>query len=353
MKIESIGGIPVTAERPFLVAEAGVNHEGSMEKAFEMIDAAANAGADMIKFQSYKAETLASKDSPAYWDRTKEAADSQYTLFKRYDSFDVDDYRKLKARCDEKGILFGSTPFDLYFADALDDLLSAHKIASADITNTFLLKKIAAKGKPVMISTGASHLGEIEQALRILEENGAPSVALLHCILQYPTPPEHSNLRSIPYLARTFPDVSIGWSDHVPPVDGCLAMLTAWLLGATVLEKHYTLDKSLPGNDHYHAMDPDDIKLFRSQQQQMASMLGQEAKTCFPFEQEARKQARRSLVAAVNIAKGAVIGPDMLIAKRPGTGISPLHAELIVGRAAPRDIAADEVLKWDTFLAKP
>lgn len=352
MKIEQIGGIKVSTERPFLIAEAGVNHEGSLEKAFEYVDAAAEAGADMIKFQSYKAETLASKNSPAYWDQTKEPADSQYALFKRYDSLDVADYEKLKQRCDKKGILFNTTPFDLRFAEQLDHLLPVYKIASADITNSFLLKRVAQTGKPIMLSTGASNLGEIQQAVDWLTQWGTKEICLLHCILQYPTPAENSNLRAIQHMAAVFPDVSIGWSDHVPPQDGCLALLTAWLLGATILEKHFTLDKTLTGNDHYHAMDPDDVATFKRQQASMSSMLGEYQKRVYPCEGPARKQARRSLVAATPIPAGTVITEEMLIAKRPGTGIAPTLSELIVGRAAPRDIAADEILSWDTFFSK-
>ena len=351
MKIGSIGGVALQPDRPFLIAEAGVNHEGSLVKAMEMVDAAAEAGADMIKFQSYKAATLASRHSPAYWDRTKEPAESQFALFQRYDSLDVADYRKLHERCVERGILFCTTPFDLRFVDALDELLCCHKIASADITNVPLLRRVASKGKPVLLSTGAATLGEAEAAVQILESHGAPVVGLLHCVLQYPTDFVNANLRAIQHLAATFPGRSIGWSDHVPPADGCLSLLLAWLEGAAILEKHFTLDKSLPGNDHYHAMDPDDIRAFRRRCTLAQALLGRAEKTVQPCEEAARSHARRSLVAARAIPSGTRLSEDMLIAKRPGHGISPQHTDLLVGRRLRVAVVEDQVLTWDLLLA--
>jgi N-acetylneuraminate synthase len=351
MKIGTIGGVALQPDRPFLIAEAGVNHEGSLARAIELVDAAAEAGADMIKFQSYKAETLASRHSPAYWDQTKEPAESQFALFQRYDGFDVADYRKLHERCKEKGILFCTTPFDLRFVDALDELLCCHKIASADITNVPLLRRVAGKGKPVLLSTGASTLGEAEAAVRILEDHGAPAVVLLHCVLQYPTEFANANLRAIRHLAAVFPDRTIGWSDHVPPEDGCLSLLLAWLEGAKILEKHFTLDKTLPGNDHYHAMDPDDIRSFRHRCTLTHSLLGRAEKAVYPCEEAARTHARRSLVAVRAIPRGTTITEEMLIAKRPGHGISPEHTDLLVGRIVGADVAEDQVLTWDLLLA--
>ncbi len=351
MKIGAIGGVTLQPDRPFLIAEAGVNHEGSLARAIELVDAAAEAGADMIKFQSYKAETLASRHSPAYWDQTMEPAESQFALFQRYDGFDVTDYRKLHERCEEKGILFCTTPFDLHFVDALDELLCCHKIASADITNWPLLRRVASKGKPVLLSTGASTLGEAETAVRILEDHGAPVVGLLHCVLQYPTDFANANLRAIRHMAATFPERTIGWSDHVPPEDGCLSLLLAWLEGATILEKHFTLDKSLPGNDHYHAMDPDDVRAFRRRCSVTHALLGRAEKTVYPCEEAARTHARRSLVAACAIPRGTPLTEEMLIAKRPGHGISPEHTDLLVGRRLRVDVAEDQVLTWDALFS--
>lgn len=347
MKLGMLAGGLLSPGRPYLIAEAGVNHEGSLARAIEMVDAAASAGADMIKFQSYKAETLASRESPAYWDRNEESASSQFELFQRYDSFEIEDYQKLHERCCARGIEFCTTPFDLRFVDALDPLLSIYKIASADITNLPLLRRVASKGKPVLLSTGASTVGEAERAVGELESGGAPAVGLLHCVLEYPTTLSNANLRAISHLQAAFPRLSIGYSDHVPPVDGCLALFLAWQQGALVLEKHFTLDKTLPGNDHYHAMDPDDIRAFRTRCETAEALLGENEKRVYACEASARIHARRSLVAARPIARGELIDETMLIAKRPGHGISPDRIDELIGRPAPEPLAEDAVLTWD------
>ncbi|MEM7411063.1 MAG: N-acetylneuraminate synthase family protein [Myxococcota bacterium] len=350
MKLAQIGPVALTPERPFVIAEAGVNHEGSLARAIEMVDAAADAGADMIKFQSYKAGRLASVHSPAYWDRTAEPAESQYALFQRYDALDVVDYEKLAERCEARGILFSTTPFDLDFLDALDPLLVCHKVASADITNRPLLERVGAKGKPVLLSTGASTLGEAEAALGWLEAAGAPAVALLHCVLQYPTEPANASLGAIRHLAQVFPDCTIGWSDHVPPEDACLALYLAWLEGAQILEKHFTLDKSLPGNDHYHAMDPDDLRAFRTRCERTALLRGEARKRVLPCEEPARVQARRSLVLNEALTAGDVLRERQLVPKRPGHGISPADLDRVVGRRLAVDRPADHVLSWDDLM---
>ena len=350
MKINKIGETSITHARPFLIAEAGVNHEGSRAKALEMIDAAAEAGADMIKFQSYKAGTLAMKKSPAYWDIGKETATSQYELFKRHDSFNDDDYIVLSEHCKKKNIQFLSTPFDHHFVEFLNPLISVYKIASADITNYPLLRQIAGKNKPILLSIGASFLSEVEEAIRLLQENGVQQIALLHCILEYPTQPQNANLLNIKFLQSVFPDFTIGWSDHIKPDHGCLSLIAAWMQGAEILEKHFTLDKTLPGNDHYHSMDPDDIRAFRIQQATVQEMLGQRNKTVFECEKIPRKYARRSLVAACDIPMGTILAEDMITCKRPGTGISPQFMNLIIGRKAVRDIAEDSFIRWEELI---
>lgn len=349
MKIESLGGIPISMRSPLLILEAGVNHEGSIDRAFEMIDAAADAGADCIKFQSYKAETLASRNSPSYWDRTKEPASNQYDLFKKHDSFGDAEYAQLAQRCEQKGVLFCSTPFDAHFVDLLDAMMPFYKIASADITNDPLLTHVASKGKPVLLSTGAATLEEADAAVELLESKGAAGVGILHCVLEYPTPPEHANLRVIEALAERFPGRTIGWSDHVAPDEGPQCMIAAWLLGATVLEKHYTLDKALPGNDHYHAFDPDDVRAFRQQQRTISTMLGDRDKRVMDWERDSRKYARRSLVATRDLPAGTVLDASMCVPKRPGTGVSPRYLDLVIGHPLANDVREDDVLDWDHF----
>jgi len=346
------GTITLKAERPFLVAELGVNYENDMSVARRMVEEAAAAGADAVKFQSYKAESLASRFSPSYWDTTKEATRSQYELFKKYDRFDVAEYETLAEHARGCGVHFITTPFDLRFADALAPLMPVIKVASADLTNHILLRHLAWKGKPIILSVGASTLGEVDEAVSLLKSEGVQQIALLHCVLSYPTNPGDANLGVIRHLQAAFPDLIIGYSDHVPPAHGCAALTTAWLLGARILEKHFTLDKTKPGNDHYHAMDPADLREFRAQCEYTTSLIGSDQKIVFPCEAEARKQARRSLVAARAIHIGERIGHEDVLLKRPGTGIDPRLLDVVVGATAVREIQEDEILQWDMFLKR-
>jgi len=327
-----------------------VNHEGSLSKAFEMIDAAAASGAPMIKFQSYKASRLAQKKSPAYWDTREESCRSQYELFRRYDRLEIEDYEAMAARCKQKGILFCTTAFDSDFLEALAPYMPVLKVASADITNLPLLRQVGRQRRPVVLSTGASTVSEIDRAVKTLEDAGAPQVVIMHCILEYPTQPQNANLNSIPYLASVFPDHSLGWSDHLPFAFGGQSLITAWQLGADILEKHFTLDKSKPGNDHYHAMDPQDVALFYRQCSYAEQLLGDHRKQVFSWERESEKQARRSLVATRDLKAGDVLDESMLIPKRPGNGISPVHYDQVLGRTLQRDIPSDHALSWDDFL---
>lgn len=348
----TFGELTLRADRPFLIAEAGVNYENDLETAFRMVEEAARAGADAIKFQSYKAETLASRFSPSYWDTTKEPTRSQYELFKKYDHLDVEDYRKLAEHARRCGLYFLSTPFDARFVDALAPLMPAVKVASADLTNHPLLRHIALHRKPVILSTGAATLGEIEEAVGLLQAEGVTQIALLHCVLSYPCRPEDANLGAITHLQAAFPDLIIGYSDHVPPAYGCAALTTAWLLGARILEKHFTLDKTKPGNDHYHAMDPEDIRQFRAQCDYVTSLLGEKRKRVFECEAEARRQARRSLVAARAIRAGECLTESDILIKRPGSGIDPRFLNVVLGACALRDIQDDEPLQWDMFIPR-
>ncbi|MGI6787994.1 MAG: N-acetylneuraminate synthase family protein [Aminobacterium colombiense] len=335
--------------KPYLIMEAGVNHEGDIKKAKTMIEQAAKSGADAIKFQTYKAASLASKFSPSYWDTTKEPTTSQYSLFQKYDSFWKEEYEEL-ARCSAiYGIDFLSTPFDFESADFLDPLMPAFKVASADITNTPLLKHIAKKGKPMLISTGASYIWEIWQAIETIQREGNNKIVLLHCVLNYPTPYENANLAMIADMCEHFPDFVIGYSDHTLPEKSAEVLTTAWLLGAQILEKHFTFDKSLPGNDHYHALDKDDLLKFTDCLSFMSQILGEKKKRPLKDEEISRINARRSLVAAHFIAKGQKISEEDLKIKRPGTGISPIFLEFILGSTAMRDIDEDKPIQFGDF----
>lgn len=335
---------PASIEVPYVIAEAGVNHEGSMEIARRLIDEAAWGGADAIKFQSYKAETLASRDSPAYWDTSKEKATSQYELFKRHDSFWKKEFEELKKHCDAAGIAFLSTPFDVESATFLNDLMEVYKISSSDITNMPFIKFICGFHKPIILSTGASFLHEIAEAVEWIESCGN-DLALLHCVLNYPTMDENAALGMIPALKRAFPRYAIGYSDHTLPGDMHI-LETAVLLGATVLEKHFTHDKTLPGNDHYHAMDKHDLRHFYERIRKTLACIGPLEVEALPEENGARRNARRSLVASRDIAAGAVITGADLTWKRPAHGISPRHFDEVTGMKARHAIAADTVIRW-------
>lgn len=332
---------------PYVIAEAGVNHEGRMDLAKRLIDEAAESCAHAIKFQSYKAATLASKDSPAYWDTTKEPTRSQYELFCRHDSFWKNEFEALKKHCDTAGIAFLSTPFDVESAIFLRDLMDVYKVSSSDITNRPFIEFMCDFGKPIVLSTGASELWEIAEAVGWIEAKGNP-LALLHCVLNYPTADHNAALGMIPALKRHFPQYVVGYSDHTLPADMKVCEV-ATLLGAQIIEKHFTFDKSLPGNDHYHAMDKDDLRRFFATMTRTLAMVGPMAISSLPDEDPARRNARRSLVAARHIPAGKVIDKDDLTWKRPAGGVSPRHFYEVLGMKARADIADDTVLQWTHF----
>lgn len=327
---------------PFVIAEAGVNHEGSIDTAKRLIDEAAEGGANCIKFQSYKAETLASKDSPAYWDLEKEPTSSQFELFKRHDSFWKNEFEQLKVHCDKSNIEFLSTPFDIESAVFLNDLMGAFKISSSDITNKPFIEYICDFNKPIVLSTGAAYLWEIQQAVEWIEGKGN-SLSLLHCVLNYPTNDDVANLGGITLLKEKFPQHTIGYSDHTMPKDMKVSEI-AMVLGAKIIEKHFTHDKSLPGNDHYHAMDLVDLKNFMGSALRIGSIVGSGGLNDLSRQESARKNARRSLVSNVFIKAGETITRENLTFKRPAHGISPKEIESIVGKKALFDIEPDTVI---------
>ena len=333
---------------PYIIAEIGVNHEGSLKQAIHLIDLAKEGGADAVKFQTYKAETLASKNSPSYWDLTKEKTRSQYKLFKKYDSFTKEDYYSLFEYCQDINIDFLSTPFDIEAVDFLDEIIPFFKIASADITNLPFLRKVASKGKPVLISTGASDKKEIDYAIKVLNDYGAKSIGILHCILNYPTSEKNASLNMIKGLREDYPDFIIGYSDHTLPCSNMLTLTTSYLLGAVVIEKHFTNNKNLEGNDHYHAMDINDLKNFKIIASRIKNIKGEiNKKICLHSEEISRLNARRSIVANRQLKKGEFIKENDIICKRPGTGISPKNWDSILGMRLKKDIEYDQILQWD------
>jgi len=356
MKEIKLGNIIISENsKPFIIAEAGVNYYDiakkeniePIEAAKLMIKEAADAGADAIKFQTYKAEKIASRFSPAYWDTTKERTKSQYELFKKYDKFGEDEYHELARYAKIKKVIFLSTPFDEESADFLYDLVPAFKISSSDITNIPFIKYIARKGKPIFLSTGASTINEIKEAISTIENEGVDQIVIMHCILNYPTKYEDANLGMIKHIKKVFPNYLVGYSDHTVPDPNMLVLTTAVLLGARVIEKHFTLDKSLKGNDHYHSMDPEDLEKFVNNLKLIQKIIGKEGKKPLNTEITAIKYARRSIVAKQDILKGTKITEEMLTCKRPGTGISPKFLDRVIGKRAKRNIKSDEIIRWD------
>lgn len=336
---------PGLFDRPFVIAEAGVNHEGKMDIARRLIVEAAEAGADAIKFQTYRADTIAVRNSPAYWDLSKEPVTSQHKLFQKYDKFWKNEFEELKRYCEAEDIEFLSTPFDLASADFLNDLMTVFKISSSDITNKPFIRHLTTFGKPILLSTGASNPEEIDDAVGWIRDSEVP-FSLMHCVLNYPTSYEDANLAMICDLKRMYPENVIGYSDHTQP--GEMEVLEmAWLIGAQILEKHFTHDKTLPGNDHYHAMDKGDLACFLEKIDQLKATLGSGKKQALESEAPARQHARRSLVAAHSILADTEITEDMLTWKRPGHGISPANIDKVVGMVTLRDLSEDELLSWD------
>ena len=341
--------------KPYLIAEIGVNFYDTakvkgvspLEAAKLYIDKVAEAGIDCAKFQSYKANTIVSKNSPAYWDTIKEPTKTQYELFLKYDGFGEREYRELCYYTHSKGIDFTSTPFDYASADYLEDMVDFYKISSSDLSNLPFIRHIGQKGKPVVLSVGAAYLSEVDEAVRVLKNSGCKDITLLHCVLSYPTAPENANLRIIETLKRDFPDVKVGFSDHVAPDDTMMTLSVAYMLGADVIEKHFTLDKTLPGNDHYHAGEPEDFKKAISNFRWIDMVLGSGEKTVLECERVPRREARRSLVLTRDMKAGEILKKEDLMPKRPGTGISPIYTDIVIGRKVTKDLKEDTILTWD------
>ena len=339
----------------YLIAEMGVNFYDTakqlnispLEAAKLYIDKAAEAGIDCAKFQSYKANTIVSKNSPAYWDTTKEATKTQYELFQKFDGFGEAEYKELCDYTHSKGMDFTSTPFDYASADYLYDMVDFYKISSSDLSNIPFIKHIAAKGKPMVVSVGAAYLSEVDEAIRAMKEVGNNDISILHCVLSYPTDPKDANLKIIETLKKVFPDVKVGFSDHVAPDPTMMTLATAYILGSEIIEKHFTLDKTLTGNDHYHSGDPEDFKKARANFDMIDTVLGNPEKTVLDCELVPRREARRSLVLTRSMKAGEKITEKDIMPKRPGTGISPKYTDIVLGRAIKQDLEEDTILTWD------
>lgn len=342
-----IGSKEISERTPtFIIAEAASNHMCNMKLAKKMIDKVSEAGADAIKFQTYKAERLVCKDLRAYW-KYSTGAKSQFEYYKNLDKFDRAEYKELFNYASKKKIITFSTPFDVESASMLNDLgAPLFKIASCDILDTRLLRHIAKFNKPVILSTGAATLKEIEKSVNIIFDTGNPNLILMVCTLSYPTDNQNVNLRRILTFKEEFPDIIIGLSDHSTPDENMIIPSLAAALGVKVIEKHYTLDRNMSGSGHSFSIEPDDLRKMVNNIRLTETVLGSEKIKIYGVEEAARKNARRSLVANRDIKKGKKIIDSLIGIKRPGTGLSPDLIDRVVGRIAKCDIKKDHQINF-------
>jgi N-acetylneuraminate synthase/N,N'-diacetyllegionaminate synthase len=321
-----------TDKNIFIIAEIGANHEGSFDEAVKLIKAAADAGVDAVKFQTYRAEKIMASTET-----------QRLQHFKRLELTN-DEFIKLAEITKGCGLIFLSTPFDIQSVDMLDPLMPAFKIASGDLTCHPLVRQVASKGKPVLLSTGMANENEIGKAVQAIKETGNNQIVLLHCVSSYPTPPEEANLNAIKTLSENF-SVTVGYSDHTL---GILACTVSAALGARVIEKHFTLDKTRTTfRDHQLSADPDDMRMLVSQVRDIGKMLGNGDLTLSKAEESNICAMRRSLAALIDIPLGAVIQRNMITFLRPATGIRTEEIKLVVDRKAKRDIKRGNIISWD------
>ena len=332
------------SEKVFIIAEAGVNHNGSIDMAKKLIDVAAEAGADAVKFQTFKTDKTVSRKAQKadYQKNTTDAGETQYDMVKKLE-LDVSTHKELMSYCLEKNIMFLSTPFDHDSIDLLDELgLKIFKIPSGEITNLPYLRHIGKLNKEIIMSTGMADIGEIEDALDILVNAGTDknNITVLHCNTEYPTPMTDVNLRAMQTIANTF-KIRTGYSDHTLGIEVPVAAVA---LGAKVIEKHFTLDKTLPGPDHQASLEPQELKLMIESIRNIEKALGDGIKKPSKSETPNKTIVRKSIVAKKAIKKGEILSEDNLSIKRPGNGISPMRWDEIIGTIAQKDYEEDELL---------
>lgn len=331
-------------KKTFIIAEAGVNHNGSLELAKKLIDVASEAGADAVKFQTFQAKNLVSKNAQKadYQKQTTDQNESQFEMIKKLELSEAMHY-ELIAYCQQKNIMFLSTPFDHDSIELLNKLgLEIFKIPSGEITNLPYLRHIGSLNKQVILSTGMANLGEIEAALNVLTQAGTAKekITVLHANTEYPTPMQDVNLKAMQTIGQAF-DIAVGYSDHTLGIEVDVAAVA---LGASVIEKHFTLDKTMEGPDHKASLEPDELKAMVSAIRNIEQALGSSIKQPSPSESKNKPIARKSLVAKTAIKQGETFNAENLCIKRPGHGISPMRWDEIIGTKAQRDYAEDELI---------
>jgi N,N'-diacetyllegionaminate synthase len=332
------------SDKVFIIAEAGVNHNGSIDLAKQLIDVAVDAGADAVKFQTFKAENLVSKNAQKadYQKETTDASESQFDMIKKLE-LDVETHKELIVYCQEKNIIFLSTPFDHDSIDMLNDLgLEVFKIPSGEITNLPYLRHIGSLNKQLVLSTGMSNIKEVEDALNILINAGSSKdkITVLHANTMYPTPMEDVNLNAMQTIQREF-GVAVGYSDHTLGIEVDIAAVA---LGASVIEKHFTLDKTMSGPDHVASLEPKELKTMVSSIRNIEKALGSDEKKPSPSESTNIDIVRKSIVASQAIKKGDILSNENITTKRPGTGISPMKWDEVIGTVVKKDYQMDDLI---------
>lgn len=346
MNILTIGDKKIGKDQPcFIIAEAGVNHNGDITLAKQLIEAAVDAGADAVKFQTFRADAIVTftAEKAAYQKETTASEESQYEMIKQLE-LTYQEFNELYDYAGSKGIIFLSTPFDEESIGFLDELgVPAFKIPSGEITNILLLKKIAETKKPIILSTGMATLGEVEEAVTHLRQHGARDIILLHCTTSYPASIHSVNLRAMETLRCAF-KVSVGYSDHT---EGITIPIAAAAMGAKVIEKHFTLDQSLPGPDHRASLEPVELKAMVLAIRDVERAFGDGVKCPCAEEMAIKKVARKSLVASADIQVGDILKKSDLTIKRPGNGIEPKYLDVLIGKRVRKAIFKDQVITWD------
>ena len=345
--MDKFGNLKLYPDRPTIIAEAGVNHGCSIKLAKKYVNLVSKAKADAIKFQTYKAELIASKNSPAYWDTSEDKTKSQYKLFKKFDKFNFREFSELKKLCNKKKLSFLTTLFDTESVDKYNKLIKVYKISSSDITNVPLLRKIGTKNKHVIISTGASTISEIKFALKTLN---LPKykICLMHCVLNYPTDYDNANLNYISILKKNFPGYIIGYSDHTKADKNLTALITAYNCGAKIIEKHFTHNNSLKGNDHYHSMTCKDLINFYDFFDKIKKLRGNFKKN-LKKESKSIKYARRGIYTKKNIKKSQKFSEKNLITLRPNNEVSAILWDQVIGKKSKFNLKAGDPLKKKYF----
>lgn len=338
-KIEIGNGSPT-----FIISEAGVNHNGDIETAKKLIDAAKEAGADAVKFQTFTPSNLVTSSAPRaeYQIRNIGGEESQFQMLQKL-ALPYTDFQILKDYCDHKEILFLSTPHTPDAVDYLNNLLPCFKIGSGDLTNIPLLSQVAKTMKPIILGTGMATLDEVREALKAIHNEGNKSVVMLHCTTNYPCPGEEVNLMAMRTMIDDL-DCLVGYSDHT---QSTMLPSLAVSIGAVCIEKHFTLDKSLPGPDHKASLNPQELKEMIEQVRFTEKVMGSKVKCPTVSEEKIKMNTRKSIVANCNISKGQKVHSDMICVKRPGTGVLPKYYDRVVQHFAARDIQKDEVISWD------